>query len=79
MHAGGAGGCGPGFSGADDGSMSVEVADGAGLPVLSVGSLVTRPISAEQLAAALQRGRAGARSGAVGGGVVTNHPGGPRS
>ena len=48
--------------GADDGSMSVEVADGSGLPVLSVGSLVTRPVGAEQLAAAL-RGGSGVEQG----------------
>ncbi|WP_459758678.1 polyketide synthase dehydratase domain-containing protein, partial [Mycobacterium riyadhense] len=34
-----------------DGLMSVEVADDAGLPVLTVGSLATRAISAQQLQA----------------------------
>ena len=33
-------------------AMSVEVADAAGLPVLTVRSLATRPMSAEQLHAA---------------------------
>ncbi|WP_415823224.1 SDR family NAD(P)-dependent oxidoreductase, partial [Mycobacterium senriense] len=41
------------------GSVSVELADGAGLPVLSVRSLAMRPVSAEQLTAApAQRSRA---------------------
>ncbi|MCK8645656.1 type I polyketide synthase [Mycobacterium colombiense] len=40
------------------GSVSVELADGAGLPVLSVRSLAMRPVSAEQLTAApTQRSR----------------------
>jgi polyketide synthase 12 len=34
-------------------AISVELADAAGLPVLSVASMLTRPISAEQLTAAL--------------------------
>jgi len=34
-------------------AMSIELADGLGLPVLSVASMVARPVSAEQLAAAL--------------------------
>ena len=34
-------------------AMSIEVADAAGLPVLTVGSLVTRPMTAEQLQAAV--------------------------
>lgn len=34
------------------GAVSVDIADAAGLPVLSVGSLVMRPVSAGQLAAA---------------------------
>ena len=33
-------------------SVSIELADGLGLPVLSVGSMTTRPVSAEQLALA---------------------------
>ncbi|GLP73002.1 polyketide synthase [Mycobacterium antarcticum] len=37
-------------------SVSIELADGLGLPVLSVGSMTTRPVSAEQLALV---GRAG--------------------
>ena len=35
------------------GAVSVELADGAGLPVLSVHSLVMRPVTAEQLQAAV--------------------------
>ncbi|MDT5082329.1 MAG: mycoketide-CoA synthase, partial [Mycobacterium sp.] len=34
-------------------SMSIDLADGLGLPVLSVGAMVARPVSAEQLAAAV--------------------------
>ena len=34
-------------------AISIDVADAAGLPVLTVDSLVTRPISAEQLSAAV--------------------------
>ena len=34
-------------------AMSIEVADAAGLPVLTVRSLVTRPMTAEQLNAAV--------------------------
>ncbi|MCW2551624.1 MAG: polyketide synthase, partial [Mycobacterium sp.] len=33
-------------------SVSIDLADGLGLPVLSVGSMTTRPVSAEQLALA---------------------------
>ncbi|MEE2854191.1 MAG: SDR family NAD(P)-dependent oxidoreductase [Actinomycetota bacterium] len=35
------------------GAVSVELADSSGLPVLSVGALVTRPVSADQLTAAV--------------------------
>ncbi|WP_156767260.1 SDR family NAD(P)-dependent oxidoreductase, partial [Mycobacterium sp. E796] len=38
------------------GAMSLEIADAAGLPVLSVGELVVRPVSPEQLAAASRPG-----------------------
>ena len=34
-------------------SMSIDLADGLGLPVLSVAAMVARPVSAEQLAAAV--------------------------
>ena len=34
-------------------SMSIEMADGLGLPVLSVGAMVARPVTAQQLAAAV--------------------------
>ncbi|WP_103759350.1 type I polyketide synthase, partial [Mycobacterium marinum] len=37
-------------------AVSVELADGAGLPVLSVGSLTTRPVGAAQLQAAMSAG-----------------------
>ena len=37
------------------GVVSVELADQAGLPVLSVRELVVRPVSAEQLSAAVAR------------------------
>ncbi|WP_103671006.1 type I polyketide synthase, partial [Mycobacterium marinum] len=37
-------------------AVSVELADGAGLPVLSVGSLTTRPVGAAQLRAAMSAG-----------------------
>ena len=41
-------------------SVSIDLADGLGLPVLSVGSMTTRPVNAEQLAlvgAGQRRGR----------------------
>ncbi len=38
---------------AGPGAISLELADAAGLPVLSVGSMLVRPISAEQLSAAV--------------------------
>ncbi len=38
------------------GAVSVDLADPSGLPVLSVGELVTRPVSAEQLSAAARPG-----------------------
>ncbi|OBK49885.1 type I polyketide synthase [Mycobacterium sp. 1081908.1] len=41
---------------AGPGAMSLELADPAGLPVLSVRELVVRPVSAEQLAAATRPG-----------------------
>src|SRR4029079_6576935 len=34
-------------------SMSIDLADGLGLPVLSVAAMVARPVSAQQLAAAV--------------------------
>ena len=49
--------------GEDGGGFSVEVADAAGLPVLSVGLLVTRPVSAEQLHAAVAAAAGGADQG----------------
>jgi polyketide synthase 1/15 len=53
LHAGGTGRVRARFSGLGGDAMSIEVADAAGLPVLTVGSLVTRPMSADQLQAAL--------------------------
>ena len=49
LHAGGAGRVRAGFTALDQDAMSIEVADAAGLPVLTVRSLLTRPITAEQL------------------------------
>ncbi|MDT5011959.1 MAG: 4-hydroxyphenylalkanoate synthase, partial [Mycobacterium sp.] len=40
-------------------AVSIELADGLGLPVLTVGSMVARPITAQQLAAAVGGNRAG--------------------
>ncbi|MEU5660990.1 type I polyketide synthase, partial [Streptomyces sp. NPDC047737] len=51
------------------GQLALEVADGAGVPVLSVGSLVAREVSAEQLSAG-GRGAAGGSLLAVEWGVV---------
>ena len=45
------------------GAVSIELADAAGLPVLSVRELRTRPISAEQLQAALSAATRGADQG----------------
>jgi polyketide synthase 12 len=40
-------------------SMSIDLADGLGLPVLSVGAMVARPVTAAQLAAAIGSTNAG--------------------
>jgi polyketide synthase 1/15 len=53
LHAGGAGRVRARFTTLGADAMSVEVADAAGLPVLTVRSLVTRPMTAEQLHAAV--------------------------
>jgi polyketide synthase 1/15 len=53
LHAGGAGRVRARFTALGSDAMSVEVADAAGLPVLTVHSLVTRPMTAEQLHAAV--------------------------
>ncbi len=45
------------------GAVSVEVADPVGLPVLSVRALLTRPVSVEQLSAALRAAGGGAGRG----------------
>ncbi|CAM4397408.1 Beta-ketoacyl-acyl-carrier-protein synthase I [Mycobacterium basiliense] len=53
LHAGGAGRVRARFASAGADAISVEIADAAGLPVMTVGSLVTRSITAEQLRAAM--------------------------
>jgi polyketide synthase 1/15 len=53
LHAGGAGRVRARVTAVDADAMSVEVADATGLPVLTVRSLVTRPMTAEQLHAAV--------------------------
>ena len=53
LHAGGAGRVRARLASAGTDAISVEVADAAGLPVLTVGALVTRAMSAEQLRAAV--------------------------
>jgi 4-hydroxyphenylalkanoate synthase len=53
LHAGGAGRVRARFTALGADAMSVEVADAAGLPVLTVRSLLTRPMTAEQLHAAV--------------------------
>ncbi|CAM3204881.1 RifB protein [Mycobacterium colombiense] len=59
LHASGASRARVRIAPAGAGSVSVELADGTGLPVLSVRSLAMRPVSAEQLTAApAQRSRA---------------------
>ncbi|MFI7367820.1 SDR family NAD(P)-dependent oxidoreductase [Streptomyces sp. NPDC050149] len=60
------------------GELGLEVADGAGVPVLSVGSLVAREVSAEQLSAG-GRGVAEGSLLAVEWGVVAGGSGGARS
>ncbi|MGN6337704.1 SDR family NAD(P)-dependent oxidoreductase [Mycobacterium sp.] len=52
LHASGASRARVRIAPAGAGAVSVELADGSGLPVLSVRSLVMRPVSAEQLTAA---------------------------
>ena len=53
LHAGGASRVRARFSGLDAGAMSIDVADASGLPVLTVRSLMTRPMTGEQLHAAV--------------------------
>ncbi len=53
LHAGGAGRVRARFTALGADAMSVDVADAAGLPVLTVRTLVTRPMTAEQLNAAV--------------------------
>jgi 4-hydroxyphenylalkanoate synthase len=53
LHAGGAGRVRARFASAGADAISVDVADAAGLPVLTVRSLVTRPMTAQQLRAAM--------------------------
>ncbi len=52
LHAAGASRVRVRIAPAGEGSVSVELADGMGLPVLSVQALITRPVSAQQLSAA---------------------------
>ena len=59
LHAGGAGRVRARFSALDAGAMSIEVADASGLPVLTVRSLMTRPMTGEQLHAAVSTARRG--------------------
>ncbi|WP_422264885.1 type I polyketide synthase, partial [Mycobacterium sp.] len=53
LHAGGASRVRARFSALDAGATSIDVADAAGLPVLTVRSLMTRPMTGEQLHAAV--------------------------
>ena len=53
LHTGGAGRVRARFTAVGADAMSIEVADAAGSPVLTVRSLVTRPMTAEQLNAAV--------------------------
>ena len=53
LHAGGAGRVRARFTSAGADAIAIEVADATGLPVLTVGALVTRAMSAEQLRAAV--------------------------
>jgi polyketide synthase 1/15 len=53
LHAGGAGRVRARLTALGADAMSVEIADAAGLPVLAVRSLVTRPMTGEQLHAAV--------------------------
>ena len=59
LYAGGAGRVRVRITPAGDGAVSVELADTEGLPVLSVGSLVTRPVSDEQLRSAISAAAGG--------------------
>ena len=64
LHAGGAARVRARISAADGaGAVSVEVADAAGLAVLSVGSVATRVVSAEQLRAAVSAAAGGSERG----------------
>ncbi len=53
LHAGGAGRVRACFTSVGTDAISIEVADATGLPVLTVGALVTRAMSAQQLRAAV--------------------------
>ncbi|MFE2282538.1 SDR family NAD(P)-dependent oxidoreductase [Streptomyces sp. NPDC059454] len=57
LHAVGASAVRIRLSRADDGTLAIAVADTTGAPVATVTSLVTRPISAEQLGGAAETGR----------------------
>ncbi|MDC9016417.1 type I polyketide synthase [Mycobacterium marinum] len=60
LHAGGAGRVRARLTMSGPDSISVEIADAAGLPVLTVGALVTRAMSAAQLRAAVAAAGGGA-------------------
>jgi len=63
LHAGGAGRVRARFTALAQDAMSIEVADAAGLPVLTVRSLVTRPMTAAQLHTAVTTAAAGPDNG----------------
>ncbi len=63
LHAGGAGRLRARFTAQGQDAMSIEVADAMGLPVLTVRSLVTRPMTAEQLQTAVTTAAAGPDNG----------------
>ncbi|WP_428342908.1 SDR family NAD(P)-dependent oxidoreductase [Mycobacterium sp.] len=63
LHAGGVGRLRARFTAVGQDAMSIDVADAAGAPVLTVRSLVTRPMTAEQLHTAVATAAAGPDNG----------------
>lgn len=63
LHAGGAGRVRARLASAGDDAISVEIADATGLPVLTVGALVTRAMTAEQMRAAVNAAGRGSDQG----------------
>ncbi|KAA1250532.1 SDR family NAD(P)-dependent oxidoreductase [Mycobacterium simiae] len=63
LHAGGAGRVRARLASAGADAISVEIADATGLPVLTVGALVTRAMTAEQLHAAVNAAGRGSDQG----------------